>query len=150
MVVLRIVVIEDWRVRYLRLSSEQSMSSAFFFQLLTYYFQDSKHLFMLEESDLQVLGVTSPIVQTRILQEISQLKLERAKGLLFFSIFLFYLFIFCLVPAKQDLYRFSVLRDILLPTASDQLNKFNCVYYKHNQQTKAKFILLQFTRNWHI
>jgi hypothetical protein len=43
---------------------------------------DSKHLFMLEATDLAALGVVNKIAQQRLLQEIFQLKLM-AKGMLF-------------------------------------------------------------------
>jgi hypothetical protein len=68
---------------------------------------DSKHLFMLVASDLQTLGITSPIVQERLLQDIFQLKLQLAK-----------------VPVGHEMYRFSVLKDVLLPIATDQIDKF--------------------------
>ena len=41
---------------------------------------DSKHLFMLADTDLAALGITSPILQARLLQEINQLK-QTAKGI---------------------------------------------------------------------
>jgi hypothetical protein len=44
---------------------------------------DSKHLFMLEASDLEALGIASKIAQQRMLQEIFQLKLKHATGMLF-------------------------------------------------------------------
>jgi hypothetical protein len=69
---------------------------------------DSKHLFMLVESDLLALGITSPIVQERLLQDIFQLKLQLAK-----------------VPVGHEMYRFSVLKDVLVPIATDQLDKFS-------------------------
>jgi hypothetical protein len=42
---------------------------------------DARHLFMLADSDLEALGITSKIMQLRIMQEISQLKLRKAKGI---------------------------------------------------------------------
>jgi hypothetical protein len=68
---------------------------------------DGKSLLVLTESDLASYGITNKILQARILQEIFLLKLSKAK-----------------ISAQQELYRFSVLKDVLIPVASDQLDKF--------------------------
>lgn len=88
---------------------------------------------MLSESDLNYFNITNSIVQKRLLEEIFVLKLNTARGNFIVSNYLlFYSNLLTtystLVAIPDDRYRFAIIKDVLLPVASDQLHKFRCIY----------------------
>lgn len=87
---------------------------------------DGKALLVLTAQDLQSIGIVDRIIQSRLLQEIYELKLRIGKGM---SVHIDECFTYSdtVVTLNRPEYRFAVLSQTLVPISSDQFDKFKCM-----------------------